>query len=157
MTEGVNLKKAQNVYKILCDLLDEKHLRYEKYPEDLVVTFILNGEDIPMNFILNIDAKRDLVRLLSPIPVKFEGDKIVAGAIATCQATYCLADGSFDYDCTNGTVSFRMTSSYKDSLISKDVLEYMIAVAGYTVDEFNDKFLMIAKGVLSIEDFLKQH
>lgn len=157
MTDGVNLKKAQSVYKSLCDMLDEKKVRYEKHPEDLVVTFTMTGEDIPMNFILNIDAKRDLVRLISPIPVKFEGDKRVIGAIATCQATYCLADGSFDYDCKSGNVLFRMTSSYKDSLISKDVLEYMVAVAGMTVDEFNDKFLMLAKGVLSIEDFLKQN
>ncbi len=49
-----------------------------------------------------------------------------------------------------------MTSSYIDSLISKDVFEYMVAVASYTVDEYNDKFFMLAKGQLPIEEFFKK-
>ena len=102
------------------------------------------------------DSKRELIRLLSPIPVTFEGDKRVEGAIATCQANFRIVDGSFDYDFKQGRILFRMTSSYIDSLISKDVFEYMVAVASYTVDEYNDKFFMLAKGQLPIEEFFKK-
>lgn len=156
MTDAKKLKNAQNVFNTMCAMLDEKNVRYNKHLEDLVVTFKMRGDDLPMDFILNIDADRELVRLMSPIPVTFEADKRTIGAIATSQANYSLADGSFDYDYMQGRVMFRMTSSFMDSLISKDLFEYMVAIACMTVDEYNDKFLMLAKGYLSLEDYLKK-
>ena len=148
-------KKAKSVYGTLCEMLDEKHVRYEKHEEDLVITFVMKGDDLPMQFILKIDDGRQLIRLSSPIPAKFEGDKRIEGAIATSQVNYLLADGSFDFDYEKGLVYFRMTSSYLDSLISKELFEYMVAVAGYTIDEYNDKFLMLSKGLLPLEEFFK--
>ena len=43
-----------------------------------------------------------------------------------------------------------------DSLISKDLFEYMIIIAIHTVDKYNDKFFMLAKGQMSIEEFCNQ-
>ena len=156
MADAKQLKNAQNVYNTMCAMLDEKKVRYEKHLEDLVVTFTMHGEDIPMNFILNIDANRELVRLLSPLPLTFEGDSRLKGAIATSCVNYLLADGSFDFDYNSGRILFRMTSSYMDSLVSKDLFEYMVAVAGYTIDDYNDKFLLLAKGKLPLEEFFKK-
>lgn len=155
MEDEKKVKSAQNVYNTLCELLDEKELRYEKHVEDLVVAFTMRGDDFPMQFIVNIDAKRQLVRVLSPLPVTFEDDKRVEGAIATSQINYRLADGSFDYDYAKGKVIFRLTSSFADSLLSKDLFEFMLAVAMYTVDDYNDKLYMLAKGKMPIEDFFK--
>ena len=156
MADEKKLKKAQAVFDSLCEMLDSKKGRYEKHEDDLVVTFIVGGDDIPMQMIMNVDADRELVRLLSPIPVIFEDDKRVEGVIATCQANYRLADGSFDYDFKEGKILFRMTSSYRDSLISKELLEYMMGCAAITVDEYNDKFLMLAKGQIPIEYFFSK-
>ena len=156
MSDDKKLKNAKAVYNTLCKMLDGKNVRYDKHPEDLVITFTMRGDDLPMYFILNIDAKRDLIRLVSPIPVVFEGDKLLEGAIATSQANYYMADGSFDIDLKTGKVYFRMTSSYLDSLISEELFEYMVAVAGYTIDEYNDKFLMLSKGNISIKEFFKK-
>ena len=155
MAGEINLKKAQQVYKDLCDKLDEMKLRYEKHEKDLVITFTVRGEDLPMQFVLNIDAKRELIRLLSLLPVQFAGEKKVEACIATSRVNYTLADGSFDFDFKEGSIYFRMTSSYVDSLISKDLFAYMISVACYTVDEYNDKFLMLSKGMMPIEEFFK--
>lgn len=156
MNDEKRLKNAQDVFQILCAMLDEMGMKYQKQAEDLVVNFIMGGDDIPMQFVLKIDPKKELIRLLSPIPVTFEGDKRIEGAIATSQVNFRLADGSFDYDCKQGRILFRMTSSFIDSLISKEVFEYMLAVATYTVDEYNDQFFMLAKGQLSIEEFFKK-
>lgn len=155
MAGTVNLKKAKEVFNSLCEMLDGKDGRYEKHEDDLVVTFIVGGDDIPMQFIMNVDAERELVRLISPIPVTFDDDKRIEGAIATSQVNYRLADGSFDYDFRGGKVFFRMTSSFRDSLISQKLLEYMMMCAAFTVDEYNDKFFMLAKGQMPIEEFFK--
>lgn len=156
MTDAKKLKNAQSVYKTLCAMMDEKNLHYTKHEDDLVITFTMNGEDIPMDVVLNVDADRELIRLLSPIPVVFEGDKRLDGAIAASQINYRLADGSFDFDYPKGKVLFRMTSSYIDSLISKEVFEYMVAVSCYTIDEYNDKLFMLAKGKLSLDEFFNK-
>lgn len=157
MTDDRKIKNALIVYDTLCKMLDENGYRYDKHPEDMVITFGVKGEDIPMHFVLNIDANRELIRLMSLIPVVFDEDKRLDGAIATCQVNYRLADGSFDYDYNSGKILFRMTSSYVDSLISKELFAYMIAVACYTVDEYNDKFFMLAKGQLPLEAFFKKN
>lgn len=155
MAEDKKLAKAGIIFNTLCGKLDEMKLKYEIHEEDLVITFVARGNDLPMQFVLNIDAERELIRLMSLIPAKFEGEKRVDGAIATNQVNFKLADGSFDFDYETGLIMFRMTSSYVDSLISKELFGYMIAVALLTVDEYNDKFLMLSKGMMNVEDFFK--
>jgi hypothetical protein len=155
MTDEKKLKSAKTIYNNLCSMLDDKEVHYEKHEDNFIVSFMMSGDDIPMQFILAVDAEHELIRLLSPIPVIFGDDKRTEGAIATSTVNYNLADGSFDYDFRKGRIVFRMTSSYIDSLISQDLLEYMIAVACITVDEYNDKFFMLAKGMLPVESFFK--
>lgn len=150
------LRNAQSVYKTMCEMLDDKQLRYEKHIEDLVVTFAMRGDDLPIQIILNVDAERQLVRLLSPIPLTVGEDKRLECAIATSQVNYYLADGSFDFDYKGGKIIFRLTSSFTDSLLSKELFEYMVSVTCYTVDDYNDKFLSLAKGQLPLEAFFKK-
>ena len=110
-----------------------------------------------MEFIVHCDADRQLIRLMSFLPFKISDAKRVEGAIATCHANYLLADGSFDYNLGDGTIIFRMTSSFRESLVGDELFKYMIHVACITVDKYNDQFLMISKGNLSITDFIKNN
>ena len=108
-----------------------------------------------MEFVIYVDPDKELVRMLSQLPFAFSEEKRVEGAIATCQATFRLVDGSFDYDYKTGGILFRLTSSFRGSLISKEMLAYMVDCSCFTIDQYNDKFLMLDKGVLTIEDFFK--
>ena len=40
-------------------------------------------------------------------------------------------------------------------MLGEELFNYMVMLAAGTVDDYNDKFLMISKGMWSIEDFLK--
>ncbi len=155
MTDAILMKNAQNMYNNLCAMLDEKEVRYNRMDDEMMVKFTMRGEDLPMDYLIAVDAERELVRLFSYLPVTFSGDDRVLGAVVTCRINYELADGCFDYNFADGTVMFRMTASYKDSLISKDLLAYMVACTGYTVDKYNDTLLLLAKGRMSLEEFLK--
>ena len=137
-------------------MLDEKGIRYEKTPEKMSVHFKMSGDDIPVEIVAAIDAERELIRAFSPLPFTFSEEKRIEGAIATCQANYRLVDGNFDYNMRDGRIIFRMTSSYTQCLISKELLTYMIACLCYTVDDYNDKFFMLNKGSISIEEFFKK-
>ena len=154
MTDAKKLADALTAYKTLLQALDAIDWKYEKNEEKLRVDFSVKGDDLPMEFTMIVDADRQLVRLVSFLPFHFPADKRAEGAIATSQINYKLADGSFDYDIKDGEVSFRMTSSFRSSLISESLLRYMVQCAIYTVDEYNDKLFMISKGMLSLQDFL---
>ena len=43
-------------------------------------------------------------------------------------------------------IMFRMTSSSGESILGEDLFEYVILVSARTVDDYNDKFLMLSKG-----------
>lgn len=137
--------------------MDAKKWRYDKHEEDNAIHFTVVGEDIPMEFVAHVDTERQLVRLISQLPFKFAQDKRLEGAIVTSSANYAIVDGCFQYDITDGEILFKLTSSYRDSLISNETIEYMVSCSLSVVDEFNDKFLMVSKGVLSIEDFLRHY
>ena len=53
-------------------------------------------------------------------------------------------------------IVFRMTSSFAGSLVSPRMLEYMIECAVYTVDEYNDKLLLIDSGEIDATEFIRQ-
>lgn len=155
MSDEMKSKAAQNMFSALCAFLDEKKLKYQKDEEDLTVNFAMEGKSFPLEFVFIIDEKRDLIRIHSPISAQFVGERLLDGAIAACQVNWTMADGSFDYDYRKGIIWFRLTSSYKDSLISKDVFFYMLSVALYAMEEYNDKFFLLSKGEIDIEEFFK--
>lgn len=154
MLDEKAMASAKTVYKTLCDALDHREWHYQKDEDKLTVQFGVNGDDIPMQLLIIVDAERKLIRLMSPLPFKMSEDKRVEGAIATCVATYGMADGSFDYDFSSGQIIFRMTSSFRESLIGENLFQYMLSFSCAVVDKYNDKFLAIDKGLLSINDFI---
>lgn len=154
MSEEKDLKQAQTVYKALCEMLEERDWHYEKYEEELTIKCGAQGEDLPMEIIVEVDRQRQLVSLLSQMPFAVPENRRTALAVAVSQANNGMVDGSFDFDYLSGRIVFRMTSSYRESLIGKQLFEYMLSCACYTIDEYNDKFLMVAKNEMSAEEIL---
>lgn len=154
MADANEMVLAKTVYADLCDSLEKRGWHYQKHEEDLVVTFGVAGEDIPMEFVLAVDAQRQLLSVFSKLPVVVPEDKRMELAIATCVASNGLADGSFDYDIAKGTIVFRLTASFRESKIGDGLFEYLIACSSAIVDAYNDKFLAICKGLIGVNDFI---
>ena len=140
--EELNMAKAQEVYESLCKSLDSIDWKYEKEPEKLTVVSSATGDDFPMGFIMRVNPRNEVVSFISWLPFDVPEDKRVDIAIAVCVANYGLVDGSFDYDIADGTITFRLTSSYKESVLGEELFKYMLGVSTATVDEYNDKFLV---------------
>ena len=154
--EEMNMQKAKEVFDVLVRMLDTRDWKYEKHEEKLLIKSGIKGDDLPVEFIVVVKPRNEVVQFISMLPFNMPEDKRVDGAIAVCAANYGLVDGSFDYDLRDGEIIFRMTSSYRDSKLSEDLFEYMIMVAASTVDQYNDKFFMLAKGMMSVQQFLEQ-
>ncbi len=150
------MARAQRVFATLCAAFDANGWSYKKDEEKLQIECGFHGDDLPMEFTVVVDADRQLVALLSRLPYNIDEEKRLDLAIAVSVVNNLLVDGSFDFNVETGRLYFRMTSSFIDSEIGAEVFDYMLIVSNKTVDEYNDQFLMIAKGMVSLEDFIKK-
>lgn len=155
MADEKQVALAKEVYNTLCKSIDNNNWKYERDDENLTVTFAVSGDDIPMRFVLLVDTDRQLVRLLSPLPFKMSEGKRMEGAIATCIVSNRMVDGSFDYDIGSGAIVFRMTACFRGSVVGANLFNYLIACSCAMVDEYNDKFLALEKGLIEVTDFIK--
>lgn len=156
MADEKNVKKAKEVYDALCRMLDDRDWKYEPHDDKLLIRSGVKGDDLPVEFIMLVNPRNEVVQFLSSLPFKMPEDKRVEGALAVCAANYGLVDGSFDYDLNDGEIRYRLTCNYRDNMLSADQFEYMIMVSASTVDRYNDKFFLLAKGKMTIEEFVEQ-
>jgi hypothetical protein len=155
MPQEYDMKKAAEVFDTLCSMLDGIGWSYEKIEEKLMIKSGVKGDDLPIDFIVMVRPRNEVVQLLSVMPFNMPEDKRVDGALAICAANFGLIDGSFDYDLSDGQIVFRLTSSYRDSLLSEELFKYMIMVSASTIDKYNDRFFMLAKGMIDVAKFLE--
>lgn len=149
------MQNAENVFNTIIKMLDSIKFHYETDTSDgmFMVTCTVNGDDIPMKVFMFVRPEREIVSLLSPIPVKVPEDKRVEMALAVTMANFGMIDGSFDYDLERGEIRFRLTESFVESLLGAEQFRYMLGVSVNTVDRFNDRFLMLAKGMMTLDQF----
>ena len=155
MAEEAKVKQARVAYKSLCEMLDENDWHYEKDEAKFRIVCGAQGDDLPMKIRIEVDAERQLVILLSEMPFSVPEDRRTAMAVAVSVANFGLVDGNFDYDFTDGTILFRMTSSFLDSLVGKEMFNYMLMCSCFTIDRYNDKFFMVAKKNMSNEEIME--
>lgn len=157
MSDEQKLIRAKGVYDKLVKMLETRDWNFTKHEEDLVISSGIKTDDFPVEFVMVVNPNNEVVQFLSKLPFSIAEDKRMDGAIAVCVANYGLCDGSFDYNISNGDIVFRLTTSYAgDTLLSDDLFEYMIMVAAGTVDDYNDKFYLLSKGMISLQQFIEQ-
>ncbi len=154
MTDEKKLEQAKQTFATLCRALDNENWRYKKLEDELTIECGARGDDLPMDITIKVDPKRMLILLLSHLPFVIQEDKRLDVAIAVSAVNNVLVDGCFDYDVSSGHMFFRMTNSFIESSISEEVCTYMLFCSCQMIDEYNDRFLMVSKGMVSMEQFL---
>ena len=154
MAELKNLELAKATFETLCQALEKNDWRFKKNEEKMAIECGARGDDLPIDISIHVDPDRMLVMLLSRLPYSIPQDKRLDVAIAVSAINNALVDGSFDYDIASGQMYFRMTNSFVESKIGEDLIMYMLLCSCATVDEYNDKFLMLGKGVITLEQIL---
>ncbi len=154
MSELQNAALARETFDTLCRALDKDNWKYKKNEEDLEVECTVHGEDLPMDVTFRVRPDKMVITLLSHIPFVINEDKRIDAAIAVSAVNNMLVDGCFDYNVTSGHIFFRMAHSFVDSKISEEVFIYMLICSCQTIDDYNDKFLMLSKGMMSLDQFI---
>ena len=155
MAENMYLEQAKTVYQTLCQALDARKWRYQKNEAELTIEGGAQGEDLPMPIFIRVDPSLALITLLSHMPFPTPEEKRLEMAAGVSVVNFRLVDGSFDYNVKTGNLVFRMTTSFRESIVGAEVFNHMIGLSLFTVDRYNDKFLMLAKGLVTLGQFIQ--
>ncbi len=137
--------RSWQAYETLCSVMEKNDIYYEKDDHNLCVKCSVSGEDIQLNFAFVINPVKMLITLYSLVPVKVRKEKSADMAIAVCMINNNLTDGSFCFDTNDGTIFFKMTSSFCDTNVTEELFEYMLSVAADTMDDYFLKIKQIEK------------
>ena len=146
---------AKSVFDTLCAALDHDSWNYKKDAENLRIESGARGEDLPIELNISIQPKSGAVLLLSSIPVTTPEDKRIEMAVAVAVANNGMRWGNFDYHVADGRIFFRMAGSYLGNLLGEEFFKNMLYTGCSTIDRYNDRFLMLAKGLLTLEKFVE--
>lgn len=148
--------QANLAYAAITAMLDNDGYRYSSNYDGLRIELGFETDDLDVKITFIIDEDRELVRVFSFLPFKFPEDKRIEAAVAVCAANHGMVNGSFDYDISDGDLLFSAVNSYKDACFSMDIARYMLGITLSTVDKYNDRFYALAKGFISISDFINK-
>lgn len=153
MSDAKRLKNARFVFDTICKMLDDAGLAYESNPDKLHVFSGSKTEVASFDFYITVLEDKEIVLLLSRFPIRIPPEKSVDIALAVSILNNIVNNGCFDYNILAGTVIFRMTTSFSNSLISPEAFKYMFFTAFDSVDYVKDKLIAVADGDISIEEF----
>ena len=156
MAEEKDLLEAKSVFDTLCQTLDDQNLKYDKKAEEFRIACNMQGDDLVMPLDFRVIPEKHSVLLTSPMPFHAPEDKRLEMAVAVSMVNNRLVDGCFDYDVRDGELLFRIGSSYMESAIGKELFLYLLICAVQTIDDYNDKFLLLANGMMTLEQFMNK-
>ncbi len=147
-------ERARAAYEAFAKGLEAMDWKFSRKDEDMVIKCGARGDDLPIDLFIKMFERLQLVQVFSPLPFTVKEDKRLDMAVAMAAVNNKIVDGCFELDISDGTALFRMTYRYPDELPNAEVVQYLMLCTCQTVDEYNDKFLMLAKGMLSLEQFI---
>ncbi len=86
----------------------------------------MNGDGLPMDFLVDVNAERQVVLLISKHP----------------------------FDIAEGKVGFRLTASFMESTIGDALFDCINDCSSYTIDKYNDKLLALSTGTINLKKFI---
>jgi hypothetical protein len=156
MVDTDDLNLAQKVYKTICDALDHADLKYQRDDEKLSIESSMQGDDLPMRFLIFVAPERQIFTLYSPLPLRVPEEMRSQMAAAVCAANQGMICGSFDFDGRDGAIVYRMSEVFSESIISEQAAMFIVIASLKSIDRYNDRFFMMSKGKMSLEEFLEE-
>lgn len=148
--------RAKELFDRYSDYLEKIGFYVEKIedgPEYVIVTEG-QGKYHPVPLSVRIHREYDRMLFISRLPFAMKKGMLLEGSVATSIVNNLLAVGSFDYDIHTGEIYFRHSLCiYSNALPDEETLASITRLVFLTIDQYNDKFLMVSDGRIEIEKF----
>ena len=157
MASEKDIYYANEAYKTVCAALDDMGWTYQKDEEKLMVSFGVNGENIPMTVGIVCNLDMQILQLISFMPFNAPSHRMSELASSICVINYRLAMGSFDLSLDDGTIMFKLSSSFRETLISTELVRSLIYVVCSTVDESNGDLFALCNGDVTLKNIMEKY
>lgn len=154
MATEKEMKLAKNTFDTLCQWLRDEGWKFEADEEKLLVSFGAVGDDLSMNLTVKVNTDLMIVSVYNYLGFNIPENKRADMAIAICAANERLHDGNFDLNLLSGSMLFRMTCSFRESLLGKELMKYLVMTSCVTMDNFNDKFYDFVNDKISFKELV---
>lgn len=148
------MQTGKEVINIIADALEEKNMPCEKHEDMLIIRSWSLSKD-PIVFCMVIDEKRGNVTFFSKYKFNVPEEKRIEGAAAVCKICFRV-NGTFDYDLTDGSIQYRLTTWYKYAPLTVGHIKCTIDIGLATVILHEDKLYSFAKGQTLLKELLEQ-
>ena len=142
-------------YKIACNYFDEQGYKYKRDEEDLSIITGFGSDDIPIDLVIGVKDETDTIVITSRMPFEVKEEKRIDVALAVVAANFGRAYGVFDFNLDNGNIYFKLNDFLLNGDLNEELLDVMLTISLHVVDEYNDKFLALATGLMNVKEFLE--
>ena len=152
-------KRGKELFHCFCAVLDEEELSYDTYGEELRLTLSLPTEFLAIDLDFEVDIRRQLLKISSPLPFAINGEYAEVCARAAVETDYILNIGELVYFEERQTVALRAVTSFENCLLGKSLLGALFDFMIKTVEIYNYKFYMLNNGMVEMDyyfDFLDE-
>lgn len=151
MATEKEIKQANAAYKNLCRMLDNMGWSYNKDETERLIKCSASGDDLPIDITIDIHEENSLIIFESKI-FQMPEDRLVDGTLAVNVLNASIINGTFVIDFNTNEISFRLVSSFVDSLIGQEAYEYILGCSCATVDKFNHVLPKYASGEMNLRE-----
>ncbi len=148
--DDIKLKIATNVYNSIVEKLQGRGYELEREDDSLTAYFQAETSVLPITFAVTVNADKQSLMLIATSDITFPKDRLSDGAIATCVTNCMLVDGGFEFEYATGKLVFRVSSSFKGSVISTDVFDYLFRRAYNASLTYCTELSKLAKGEIDL-------
>lgn len=141
--------EAKEMYKTMCDALDEIGWNYEKDEKTLNVTMGVDCETVSINLMSFVDEESSTICTLSILPFSVPSSRVIDVIVVIGMINCTLIDGRFTFT-TGGNITYSTCMGYKNSFISKEAVEYLVYVSCAALDAYSDMLMAVAEDRMSI-------
>lgn len=127
---------------------------YELDNDGATFCFKVTGEDLAIPGFINVYNRCYDVK--SYVPCDVGQDKMIDVILLCNYLNTLIPYGTVYYDTKPDAVIFRIEQFHDESLVSAEQVKIAVLTSLNIIDEFNDKFFMLVKGMISLEDAMKK-
>jgi len=155
MSEEKKQQAADDMYEKLCSVFKANDWHGNKNENERTIEFSFQEDELLVLISGKIDADKEYITFISPIPFVVEEEKKLEVAVAVTEVNSHLLRGNFYFNIDKGLLYFHLSSCYAGSNISEEAIKYLILCVEKTVSDFNRKFLLLSKGLITVDDIMR--
>lgn len=158
MLDNNKMENAKSIYKLIVDYLDKKNIKCKKHEDKLTVEFSLDFEGTPLcGYSIFVNVEKEYIGALALFNIERERENINDIYVGLAKLNLMLAHGCFCYDIEGDSVVYKMETSFTDSIIAEDVIDYLYSIIMIaTIDNYYN-FLLFITGRLTLDEFIKEY